>query len=189
MVTIVSTVGPSGVGKGVTCQIALSLVPEYRGARSLTTRPCRNDDVMYDYASSEDEFMAAFNRGELIEFDRHHFHLYGKRVPADDGPWLYELDVNGAITLKRKYPQTRQVLLVPPAPMRQVLEERMVSRAEKTGVPISAEQLQARVDRADYEITTAREHGVDLEIVTHTGQQQQIGEQMADFMRKQLPAT
>ncbi len=151
--------GPSGVGKGTLMSEALARVPLFRMGRSLTTRPYRTGDVMYDYAS-EEEFHAAFERGELLERNRHMGAWYGKRKPVDDGFWILELDVEGAESAFAQLDNAYKVLITPPEPIRATLEERV--RRRETLLPddkrMTEEQIEDRLDRAMYEIEFSLGH-------------------------------
>lgn len=185
MSTIIVVSGPAGSGKGTVIAGALKQVPEYRLAKSLTTRAPRPEDTMYDYAT-EAEFEAAFERGELIERNYHFQAWYGKRIPSDDGAWLYEMDVEGAEETKKMFPQTKKVLIVPPEPLRETISKRMLKRAQETGKEMNESEFEIRLERAEYELKFSREHGVDLEILNAEGKQAESIAQLMALMRQEL---
>lgn len=159
MRTVILVSGPSGVGKGTIVIRVLDKIPEVQIGRSLTTRPRRDDDTMYDYATVE-EFHAAFDRGELLERNEVYGKVwYGKRVPPTDGVWILELDVEGAVRAKQQIPEALWVLIVPPGDSIGVLRERLIGRGA------SEDEAEIRIARANYEIGFGREHEPDLVIV------------------------
>jgi guanylate kinase len=161
--------------------LAVARVPEFRIGRSLTTRSPRPDDTMYDYAT-EAEFHAAFERGELLERDEHMGAWYGKRVPTDDGAWIIELDVHGAETAKQKLPQAIKVLIKPPDPMAETLRPRLEGRTPRSGEASPELEILLRLERAEYEVKYAREHGTDFVIVNRDGQIAQAVDELVAIM-------
>jgi len=165
MGAIVLVSGFSGAGKGTIIRRALLEVPEYRMGRSVTTRPYRpGDEAMYDNVSEAD-FTAALEKGDLLESNQHFDAWYGKRVPSDDGPWVYEVDVEGAEEIRKQLPHAVKVFILPPEPTIENLRRRILERAERLGDPISDEQVDKRLGRVPHEIEFSRAHGPVFEII------------------------
>jgi guanylate kinase len=72
---------------------------------------------------------------------------------------LLEIDVQGGMQIKRKFPDALAVLVV--APDAETLRERLAGRGTE-----SEEEIQRRLDKAAEEVRTARESGCyDVEVV------------------------
>lgn len=134
LVLVVS--GPSGVGKST----ALSQLAKRRGVEvvtSVTTRPCRvdeTDEVDY-YFVNEEEFHDMEARREFLEWVEYDGHFYGtpyravERILERGGVAVLEIELQGALAVKRRFPQAVLVLLKPPDPGE--LERRLRSRGAR----------------------------------------------------------
>lgn len=179
MSVVVLVSGPSAAGKGSVIQGALqaragggskvknalqNFPSLWQLGRTLTTRPPRDDDVMYDYAS-ESDFHAAFFRDELLEQNKHFGAWYGKRMPSNEGCWLLELDVEGAATARERIPHAFTVFI--DAPSDAVLRQRLRARELKLAPEkrLTPEKFEERIERAEFERIFAREHGIDHLII------------------------
>lgn len=100
--------GPSGVGKTVVAEQMVSSDPRFTFLRSGTTRPRRGDahDDEYLYYT-EEEFLAAVERGEFAEHMRYGDNLYGTprseldRAFAEGKIPLLVLDLVGVESMAR----------------------------------------------------------------------------------------
>ena len=114
--------GPSGVGKGTVIRALRELHPFWESV-SLATRAPREgevDGVHYQFVTA-DEFLRRRDEGELLEA----FEVYGewKGTPAapvlaaltrgDDV--LLEIDVQGALAIKDRFPEASLVSSLPPS--------------------------------------------------------------------------
>ena len=127
---------PSGAGKSTLCQALRGLMPGVRYSVSATTRPSRSgeqDGRDYFFLSRE-KFLKLAQGGKLVERARVHGHWYGTPKAAfdaarRDGADLFlDLDIQGAKSVKRLYPDAVLVFIAPPS-MR-ALEDRLRTRSQ-----------------------------------------------------------
>ncbi|MEN3027127.1 MAG: guanylate kinase [Chlorobiota bacterium] len=146
---------PSGAGKTTVARYLLSRFPQLRFSVSATTRPRRTGEVHgrdYFFLSPE-EFQAAARAGELVEYEEIFGHLYGTpRRQIEEalrkGEFvLFDVDVKGALSLRRAYPEETFLLYVAP-PSIEELERRLRQRGTET-----EEQIQRRLQRASLELS------------------------------------
>ncbi len=151
---IVVLTAPSGAGKTTIARRLTQALPETRFSISATTRSPRSterDGVDYFFLT-EDEFRRRVEAGDFIEFETYAGHLYGtlrgelERVAAE-GVALLDIDVRGALNVKRLYGADALTLFIHP-PSLAVLAGRLQNRkTESEGV------LQTRLERAELEMT------------------------------------
>ncbi|HUL15815.1 MAG TPA: guanylate kinase [Terriglobales bacterium] len=151
LVLIVS--GPSGSGKSTLVQRILQL-PGTMPSISCTTRPRRETESTgkcYDFVT-EAEFEAMVLRGEFLEYAR----VFGRHSYGTPKKWLeesrargldlvLEIDVQGAVQVKQKLPESVAIFILPPS--REELERRLRGRGQD-----SAEEIARRLSRARDEI-------------------------------------
>jgi len=115
--------GPSGVGKGTVCKALRRMMPELVYSVSATTRAPRageTDGVDY-YFKTRDEFREMIERGALLEHAEYVGNLYGtprepvERTIAEGKDIILEIDVRGALQVKRNYPEGVFIFLLPPS--------------------------------------------------------------------------
>lgn len=161
---IVVISGPSGVGKGAVHARLRQLVPGSRLAISVTTRPARNferEGVDYRFVSQA-TFDGLVADGALLEHAEYAGNWYG--TPRDqvdqaieDGVVLVlDIDVQGAIQVKRALPSALLVFLLPPT------MEELARRLQLRGTEDEA-AMSRRLERAREEI--AARHDFDVVIV------------------------
>ncbi len=126
--------GPSGSGKGSTMKHVRILNPNVCVPVSHTTRLQRNGEVdgeHYHFVSAV-TFGDMCNRGMFVEWAPVHEHFYGTSIEslevarASSGIVVLEIDVQGALYIKEKYPDVQTVFLLPPS--RDELEQRLRGR-------------------------------------------------------------
>lgn len=148
---------PSGAGKTTIARRVLQEVPELRFSTSATTRPPRaheRDGVDY-YFMPEERFRALIREGAFLEYEEvYPGRLYGtlrSEVDRTSGtrPILLDIDVKGALNVKRIYGEEALALFVRP-PSLQVLRERLRRRATETEAT-----LRERLGRAAMELDQA----------------------------------
>ena len=115
--------GPSGAGKGTVVRAFLARHPDVFLSVSATTRPARPQErggADYHFIS-EPEFAAMRDRGEFLESARVYDNYYGTpRQPVDEAlstgrSVLCELDIQGALAVKRARPHAILVFIEPPS--------------------------------------------------------------------------
>jgi guanylate kinase len=145
--------GPSGTGKGTILKEVVRRRPHLVLPVSATTRPARAGErhsVDYQFVS-HDEFLAQRDRGEFLESAEVYGHLYGtprkevERALAAGLDVLLEVDIQGALAVKRALPDAVLVFVEPPS-MDELLA-RLRGRATE-----DVESLRRRIESAYEEI-------------------------------------
>lgn len=145
--------GPSGVGKGTVCKALREKMPELIYSVSATTRSPRageEEGVNYFFKSKE-EFIRMINHDELLEWAEYVGNYYGtprrfvEETLANGHDVILEIEVQGALQVKEKFPQGIFLFLAPPDLSE--LENRIVGRGTE-----SAETIQSRMEMARTEI-------------------------------------
>ncbi len=151
---IIAVSSPSGGGKTSIVKRILKDFPEIIFSVSLTTRPKRpneEDGVEY-YFVSEEVFEKKIKNEEFIEWERFYDYYYGtlKSFVEDNikngKSVLFEVDVKGALSLKKIYPECFLIFIDPPS------FEELVKRLKNRKTE-SVEDLQKRIDRAKMELS------------------------------------
>lgn len=114
---------PSGTGKSTICRRMLEKFPDVGVSVSYTTRPPRGtekDGVEYYFVDrSRFEQMAA--AGQLLEWAVVHGEMYGtareevERILAAGRDVLLDIDVQGGLQIKKSFPASLLVFLLPPS--------------------------------------------------------------------------
>jgi len=127
--------GPSGVGKSTIVRRLLERSKDLELSVSMTTRPARRDEregEEYRFVTL-DEFRAARDRGELLEWAEVHGNLYGtpaafvEETLSGGRNVLLEIDVQGGMSVRGRVPEAVLIYLLPPS--RAELERRLRGRA------------------------------------------------------------
>jgi len=145
--------GPSGAGKGTVCNLLRAREPRIWYSISATTRPPRRGEVAgRDYLFvSVGEFEDMIARGAFLEWARVYGHYYGTpRAPVEAAlqegkDVLLEIDTQGALQVKNKYPAAILVFLLPPS--LHELQARITRRGTDT-----QEAIRARLEAASAEL-------------------------------------
>ena len=124
MRNLIAISAPSGTGKSTLCEEIRRKKPEIKFSVSCTTRPKRKyekDGINY-YFLNEDEFKSKIKNNELLEYEEVHGYYYGtlintlKNAISSKELMLFDVDVNGAMSIKKKYPRnTLTVFILPPS--------------------------------------------------------------------------
>ncbi|WP_288297549.1 guanylate kinase [uncultured Pyramidobacter sp.] len=126
--------GPSGAGKGTIRARVFEALDGLSYSVSCTTRAPREgerDGVDYRFITSED-FAARIAAGDFLEWADVHRHRYGtlksdvEKVLNEGKDMFLEIDVQGALQVKKKMPEAVTLFVVPPSI--EVLEERLRGR-------------------------------------------------------------
>ena len=107
----------------------------------------QKDDKLYLFDTTKEEFEKMIARDELIEYARYVENYYGtpkqyvmEQLEAGKDVIL-EIEIQGALKVKEKYPDTLLMFVTPPSA--QVLKDRLVGRGTET-----AEVIDSRMKRA-----------------------------------------
>ena len=145
--------GPSGAGKGTLVARVREQMPNLGLTVSATTRAPRAgevDGVNY-YFLTDDEFSARIEAGEFIEWAQVHDHRYGtlasevERNLATGQSLILEIDVQGALAVKERFPHAVLIFIEPPS--LEVLRERLIGRGSET-----SESLALRLHTSESEM-------------------------------------
>ena len=138
--------GPSGVGKGTICNALRAKYTELVYSVSATTRPMREGEVEgvnYFFLSKED-FLAKIEAGAFLEWAEVYGNFYGTpkwiidTQLAAGNHVLLEIDMQGAVQVKKAYPESVLVFILPPS------EEELAKRLSGRGTD-SAEVIAKRL--------------------------------------------
>lgn len=148
--------GPSGAGKGTLRKRMFQRVSGIRFSISCTTREPREGEregIDYRFITTED-FLSRLGKGDFLEHADVHGHFYGTLrddvldvLDAGDDI-LLEIDVQGALQVRDKMPESVLLFVAPPS--FEELEQRLRDRGTE-----SEERLQIRLRNARWEMEKA----------------------------------
>lgn len=150
---IIAVSAPSGAGKTTIVKQILKQYPEIVFSVSATTRPKRvveTDGVEY-YFITENEFVEKIENDEFIEWEKFYDYYYGTFKKTVDNcvierkTILLELDVKGALALKKIYPEVHLIYIMPPS------YEELIKRLKGRQTE-NSEDFKKRVERAKMEL-------------------------------------
>lgn len=144
---------PSGSGKTTIVRKLLREFNDLVFSISATTRKSRGTEVEgKDYFFiSEAEFKEKIDNDEFIEWEKFYDYYYGTLKSFVDEQLqnnksvLLEVDVKGAVRIKKKYSNSVLIFIAPPS--KEILKERLINRKTE-----NAEDLQKRIARAEMEL-------------------------------------
>lgn len=139
---------PSGVGKTTICNLLVSRNENFVLSISATTRrPRSTEENGKDYFFlSEDEFWKKVKNQEFLEYEPVHSYYYGtiktqvNNLIEKGFNVIFDIDVNGALTIKNKYPGAILIFLKPPS--MDELRKRLYKRKSNT-----KEEIEKRLTR------------------------------------------
>lgn len=150
--------GPSGAGKGTIIRELLKK-PELNliWGKTYTTRPKRpSDDIENHYFFvSEEKFFELIKKGDILEHEFVHNWHYGSPKSwlennlEKNKTILLELDVRGALTIKKRYPETITIFIS--YENLDLLDKRLASDLNRRG--ISEGEIKTRLGTAKKEMT------------------------------------
>lgn len=130
--------GPAGVGKGTVRQKLFEQETDLKYSVSATTRkkrPGEKEGVDYFYKTKE-EFEEMIERNELLEYAKYVDNYYGtpKQYVLDElakgNDVFLEIEVQGALQVKKNFPEGVFIFLTPPS--LKELKNRIVNRGTET---------------------------------------------------------
>ena len=155
---------PSGAGKTTIVKEILKEFPHIIFSISATTRPKRKsekDGIEYFFLT-EQEFKQKIENDEFIEWEKFYDYYYGTLKSFISGnievgkPVLLELDVKGALTIKRLYPYSHLIYISPPS------FDELVKRLRERNTESESDFVK-RVDRAKMELELKNEFDYVIE--------------------------
>lgn len=146
---------PSGAGKTTIARQLLQKFPSLSFSVSATTRPKRPDeeDGKDYFFIDQKEFHERIKRDEFAEWEEvYHGLFYGTLKSEINRIWnegkqvLFDVDVKGAMALKKRYPQQTLTLFIKP-PSVETLFNRLHQRASDP-----PEKIRERIAKAEQEL-------------------------------------
>jgi len=169
--------GPSGAGKGTVIREVLRRRPDVVLSVSATTRPARvgeRQGVHYTFVSRE-EFLTLRDHGEVLESAEVYGHFYGtprsqvERALAAGRDMIVEVDIQGAMAVKRAMPEALLIFVEPPS-----IDELMVRLRGRATEDV--ESMRRRIEAAYEEVKVKR-------IYDHIVVNDQVGKAADDLVR------
>ena len=148
--------GPSATGKGTVCKSLMEVNPNLEYSTSVTTREPRKGEkegINYFFRTPE-EFQQMIRQDELLEWAEVYGNFYGtprshvQAYLASGKDIVLEIDTQGALQVKSRFPQGVFIFLMPPS-----LEE-LACRIQKRGSE-TPEAMERRLKSARLEIGSA----------------------------------
>ncbi len=164
--------GPSGAGKGTLVARVRDLRPDLALTVSATTRrprPGEADGTSYHFLTDE-QFDEHVDAGDFLEWAHVHGHRYGTlrsevdRSIAANRSVILEIDVQGALNVRKAFPEAVLVFIEPPS--LEALESRLRGRGTE-----DEQSIRLRLDNARHEMELAGRYDVrivndDLDVAT-----------------------
>jgi guanylate kinase (EC 2.7.4.8) len=149
---------PSGAGKTTIVKEILKEFPDFQFSVSATTRtkrPEEEDGREYFFLSKE-EFENKISSGEFVEYEEIYGNYYGTlksevdRAISENNTIVFDVDVKGALSIKKNYPQAILIFIQPPSV--EELRRRLLQRKSET-----EGQIEKRMARVPMELEKARD--------------------------------
>jgi guanylate kinase len=154
---------PSGAGKSSFVERLAAEEPKLHDVITYTTRPMRNHESSgkpYFFISKE-EFEKKIKDEFFIEWAQVHTNMYGTSFEQIQTAWaqdkvvIMDIDIQGVVTFKNKYPDAKTVFIMPPS-----IEELKRRVIKRDGAP--PPDLAIRMANAEKEMTKAHEFDVQI---------------------------
>jgi guanylate kinase len=151
---IIAVAAPSGAGKTTIVKRILKKFPELLFSISATTRPKREtevDGIEYKFLT-EEEFEKKIKSNEFIEWEKFYDYYYGTFKSVIDETInlgktiVLEVDVKGALSIKKLYPDAHLIYISPPS--YQELVNRLRDRQTENET-----DFRKRIERAKMELS------------------------------------
>ncbi|MHB1688973.1 MAG: guanylate kinase [Ignavibacteriaceae bacterium] len=151
---IIAVSAPSGTGKTTIVKEVLKNFHEIVFSVSATTRNKRIDETNGKeyFFISEDEFKEKIKKEEFVEWERFYDYYYGTYKSYIENnikqgkSVLLEIDVKGALEVKRIYPEAKMIFIYPPS------YEELIKRLKNRKTE-SEEDFKKRIERAKMELS------------------------------------
>ncbi len=156
---------PSGAGKTTIVRHLLDTFPQLAFSVSATSRAPRGNEVdgRDYYFLSPEKFRELIDEKAFLEWEEVYAgQFYGTLLSEVERLWgegkhiLFDIDVKGALRLKRKFPERTLSVFVKP-PSKEILADRLRGRATD-----SAEQIEKRIRKAEEELQFGNQFDVIL---------------------------
>ncbi|MCH5157585.1 MAG: guanylate kinase [Clostridiales bacterium] len=149
--------GPSGAGKGTIYQKVIERTDMKRSV-SVTTRKPREGEVegVNYYFRTEEEYQQMIASGEFLETAEVYKNYYGTpKAPVfanleKGNDVLFEVDVHGARSIKKKYPEAVAIFVM--TPDFETLKKRLIDRGTETADSLKTRLSAAKSELAQYKL-------------------------------------
>lgn len=152
--------GPSGVGKGTICKALFDRNPYMKFSVSATTRARREGEtegISYFFIT-RGEFERMIKEGEFLEymllFGANYYGTPRRYVEEEvqaGHDIILEIDVNGALNVKKAYPDAVTIFIAPPSFSE--LKSRLINRSTET-----MDSIETRLETAKEELRMIEEY-------------------------------
>jgi guanylate kinase len=130
--------GPSGAGKGTLCKALLERNKNIKLSISCTTRNPRNNEkhALNYFFVSKDKFKEMIQKDEFLEYAEVYDNYYGtprdyvENILNTGHDIILEIDIQGALKVKEKYPEGVFIFIMPPS--MEELKDRIQKRGSET---------------------------------------------------------
>ncbi|RYL92907.1 guanylate kinase [Sporolactobacillus sp. Y61] len=142
--------GPSGVGKGTVCKALRNRGSRLQYSISVTTRAPREgekDGVQYFFRTRE-QFKKMIENHQLLEWAEYVGNYYGtpvdyvRKTLAEGQDVILEIEVQGALQVKKRFPDALFIFLAPPNLSE--LKKRIIGRGTESSDLIESRMSVAR---------------------------------------------
>ena len=164
MKKLIAIAAPSGAGKTSIVNHLLSSIPSLRFSISATTRAPRGKEIHGKeyYFLSPEEFKAKIKSDAFIEWEEvYPDQYYGSlksevdRVTNEGHVVIFDIDVKGALNIKKIYPETLTIFILPPS-----LDE--LARRLRGRNTEEESSLQKRIGKAEEELSFSPSFDISL---------------------------
>ena len=174
--------GPAGSGKGTVIKLLREMIPELGLSVSATTRAPRPGEVegVNYYYKTKEEFERMLSDGEIVEHTVYMDNYYGTpaaeiRRCLDGGiDLILEIEVEGAMQIKKLFPDSVAIMLIPPN--YPLLESRLRGRGTET-----EDVIVRRLSRARDEVAQMGKY--DYVTVNYEGEAEKCAAEIASVVR------
>ena len=150
--------GPSGAGKGTVYNEVVARRPNIKKSVSVTTRNPRPGEVegVHYYFRTLEQYQEMIAKGEFLETASVYCNYYGTpkapvlKMRADGNDVMFEIDTLGAEQIRKKYPKSITIFLMPPS--FEELERRLRGRGTESEEAITRRLGLARSELSKYKL-------------------------------------
>lgn len=151
--------GPSGAGKGTLKNEYMKRHNNAVFSVSMTTRPPRPGEIEGTdyYFTNQAAFQSILANDGFLEWAQVHGEYYGTpkqfalNTLAENKDIVLDIDVQGALQVKKSYPQALMIFIIPPSV--EILEQRLRRRGTET-----EEKIQRRLSNAKKELSLMNQY-------------------------------